>query len=105
LLLWLLLLLSAASFGIAFPAALWGLENMLASRKCVRNHVGPPRVVVRVGQGRRAEKGEGQGRAGQGWWMVDGGWWMVDGGWWMVDGGWWVVDGGWWMVDGGWWKW
>ena len=41
-----------------------------------------------VGQGRRAGKGEGQGRAGQGRAGADG-----------QDGG--KLDGEWWMVDGG----
>ena len=44
-----------------------------------------------VGQGRRAGKGEGQGRAGQGRAGADG-----------QDGG--KLDGGWWMVDGGKWR-
>ena len=44
--------------------------------------------MVGVGQGRRAGKGEGQGRAGQGRAGADG-----------QDGG--KLDGGWWMVNGG----
>ena len=48
-------------------------------------------MVVGVGQGRRAGKGEGQGRAGQGRAGADG-----------QDGG--KLDGEWWMVDGPHWR-
>ena len=46
-----------------------------------------------VGQGERAGKGEGQGRAGQGRAGADG----QDGG--KLDGEWWMVDGRWWSGD------